>query len=1695
MQKINHYLLLLIFSTHLCSAQSVLFDDKNNYIKDLKILLGNTKNQNVIALGNDFETIVWSNTLIDDINKQKITEISKRLIEKKYTASSQFSLLIGSLIACVNNTEISHDILAHYLETLALTIEYQEASTLNSFLSISRLFFIKKTLFESYNNSCRITNGKYDFIYQGVIPVNTIDNQNSNSDAIPVEINQITFTETPQPTIEGPTIQFENIDLLLGSKYDSARVQKTNGSFLFSNLLFVGKGGKFDWAIVGKDVAEVFVDLKAYNFNVSNNIIAAENVEFNYPSKLQTKVIGLFEFKSLRRTVYDKASFPKFTSITNDVELKNLGKHIDYKGGFALAGKEFSSKCLDDKPASLYYNDGRNKFQTVSKNYNFKDSTITSDPTEVIIFVDNDTLRHPGVSFYIQTQNQFVKFQRDRGPFKNSMWQDTYHKMEFSIDIITWDLKSDSMNMDIYAAKSQIPAMFKSLNYFTNKEFTKIQAINSFHPLRVLFNYKKETKSDIMQVDEIVNKYKFLTSVVFKAALLDLKRHGFIAYDEVSGLVQLSTKANLYMQSFLGKSDFDGIYLPSLSPEEVNATLDTKDFVLKIRGVERFFISDSSNVFAVPSDKIVKIFYNREFLFNGRLVAGIFDIKGNNFRFNYKDFLVSMDQIDTIKFIVKDNDSKDKKEKAHYLDNNLVYASGTMYINLPENKSGKISHPEYPKFDATTGAFVYFNKKEILGGAYNRQVFFKIPPFKTDSVKGSDKSAVKFAGKFTSGGIFPEFDETLRIMGDNSLGFKHKAPQDGYELYGGKGKFFGSISLDHQGIRGNGEIKYLSSTFYSHDFVFYRDSVIAVGQQGKIKEQTINNVYYPEVKISDYEMKWVVKDDSLHLININHPFEIYKNQISLEGSLNLTPRGLFGSGMMEIKKVNVIASHYEFEKDIVIARHAVFNSKLPENPKPSLSVNNMHISFNLKESYADLSPEVKGLASMEFPMNQFKTSIENAKWEMNTKIVTMTADENDLNKSFFYSTNPEDDSLVFVGAKATYYMAKNLLYVTGVPYIKVFDTKIIPDSNAVTVYEAAELKPFKNAKLTIDTLNGYHHLDKGKIEIISRNKFIGSARYLFVNAGNDTMNINFEKFFKDFKLIRKDSVKYTSSEAVIKDDEVFFIAPKILYKGKAKLIAPNKLLAFDGKVKIDLKLKGLKTEWFPYQSDGSSDDVVIMLDKPKQKNAKSATAKNIPTSDSLNTEEIENEEDINSKLHSGLFYETGTNELYSTIVSTKRNDTDEELFSANGQLIFDNQQSIFKIGSSQKLRNESINGNLYTYNDTSSALTCEGKFKLMNSDLNFSITTIGEAKGSILKNNFAANMLLSLKLVMPAKALLIMAKKIKELTENGITSASDSATVIDENLTKSKIANLENDKAALSYDKNFIQDALYKPLFKYSSNLSEGICIDKINLNWSATHKSWHNRSQMKLSNILETNLNYSIKGHVEIKKSEQGDVFTMFLHPRSDIWYYIKYEPGRLSLLSSETDFMKAITEKSKGETGTPTVYTFVQSDFTEKQQFLNDFYKFYLGKVYNEAEEEKEFETKDDSQLESLPEPILNEIEPQKKDTIDFPKPKPEKLKKAKKKKSKSTDITLDEPLIESDQNNEQSTPKPLPNDTNIQHSKPILPNNGIKSDETKPIENVNDELENNSDLEKNIKSDKKNLKKKAKNKSIDDAVEEPK
>ena len=726
-----------------------------------------------------------------------------------------------------------------------------------------------------------------------------------------------------------------------------------------------------------------------------------------------------------------------------------------------------------------------------------------------------------------------------------------------------------------------------------------------FHPLIMVVGYARRTKQKTFYLEDMARDTKQNEKIVH-AAIKDLKDRGLIEYNEKTREVTVNEKSLHNVLSKGKQKDYDNLLIPSVEATLPNATFDMQKQEMKVRGIEKFYISKQLNVYIIPDNQELTLLSNRDFRFDGNLFSGNFEFKGRDFTFDYQSFLVDLQEIDSIRFYLTDEKGNRKR-----VDNSLVSASqdssftasndeqfqqtsGTLFINEPNNKSARKFNPAYPKFDAANGAVIYFDGREVLEGAYDKTVYFVVPPFAIDSLSDTDPASIGFEGTLYSG-IFPPIDETLRVMKDNSMGFQHKVPSAGYELYKGSGKYYNELSLDSRGLRGNGYIEFLTSTLESKDFVFYMDSATTVGTYAEIREGTLGPASFPQAYVEDYTLKWLPQKDSMYIINNNKPFTFYNQTASLDGAAILTRKGLLGDGTLFTRGSEAKSEEMAFEQSKFYARHAEFEIKSDDPKKPALAGDDVRLDFDLTKEKALISPEVEGVAAIDFPYAQFKTSITQAEWNLMDETVKMRKPADvPIESSYFYATREDLDSLAFNAEEAVYQIRLQQLDISGVPYIKVADAKVIPENNQVQVQANAKLHTFNNALLVLDTLNEYHHLFNGTIDIVNSHKFTGTATYQFVTAESDTFAIEMSGFRKEYRGVSKrDSAAYTIAEGNVDMEQNLTISPGMIYRGKVKMAAYKPALTLDGYVKLDFKTIPDYNTWIRYESDAEQQQIVF----------------------------------------------------------------------------------------------------------------------------------------------------------------------------------------------------------------------------------------------------------------------------------------------------------------------------------------------------------------------------------------------------------------------------------------------------------------------------------------------------------------------
>lgn len=1536
----------------------------------IRIVFENTRNVDATVVGSSFAT-AWGSLGVD---QQMLIQKQVRLLRRKKLPFKPVIInYFGALANAVTVESADASKINGYLRVAGMVIENEPSAKIQNFFQVSRTFFQYHAL--HYEKSFRLyaTDDSYTFDY--IVPAPAFDMNDTTSageeqantdtsdqstqpadDYSDTDPNQQSsdsiFAEAPlwmnpppQPVIEGPVLRFDRVTLGFATKYDSVQLKNTKGSLSLRNNIFVGDGGTFDWSSALLSPDSVNSMLSAYNFSVTKPEFKAEMVKLNYRGRTPGFIPGTFEFKSQPRKDSVPSTYPRFKSYQSSLAIEGLGdENVKYVGGFSLTGRKISSASAGNDYSRIeIFHNGEKKFTARSTDFQFTDSTITALRAKVNIVQGNDSITHVSVQMrylYGKDSTQRLVLVKEKGAMNHTPYSASFFNIDLSTDVIKWDMYADSLNMLTDGGRNTVPMIIESVDFYDPEDFRLMKGEGfSFHPLALVATYCLKYKvREFYSGDLSAYSKKDMRDI--KAAIQFLNEKGMITYDPKTDVVKVKEKAIVLYRAARGEMDYDNLKIHSVIDSSANATVNFSKGYMTVRGVGEFRVSDSLNVRIDPDSSIITILQNRDIKFDGTVRAGNFEISGKGFTLKYDSFYINLTSIDSINFYVNEKNAKGQSIRRK-LTNSMVGAdstaavagglnssqkSGTLFISRGNNKSGKRKIPNYPRLDASSGGAIYFDRHEVLGGVYDRSMFFVVPPFKLDSLNDADPASINFDGTFVSSGMFPSFREKLHSQPDKSLGFEHVIPKTGYQLYNGDGNMRGVLTLNNRGLRGTGKIEYLAATVYSPDFVFYPDSVITHGDRATIAKKQFGSVLFPQASLPDYEMKWYPKQDQMKLKNMGEPFNFYDSTAQMRGTLTISKEGVAGAGKLETRGTELISRTMTFTGNDFGARHARFKVKSDDPNKPLLSGTDIRLKFNLEENYADISPEVAGVAAIDFPFAQFKTSIPKMRWDLEDQKITMTKDPDvPLENSYFYTTRKDLDSLNFLAEKAEYDLKKQELKVSGIPYIIVADAKITPQNNEVLILENAKIGTLKNTTIILDTLNGYHRLTEGVVDIVSRKEFSGYATYQYVNFLKDTFAIKMTDFHlepiepegaatsKKAQRNQTGATQQTVATGSVAQQNNLVLGAGMFYKGDLVMYATRPALQLTGFVKLDIKkIKNYNT-WIHYTQSGDETDVHIDFDNA--------------------TTEAE------KKVSAGLHFGSTNNELYITFASDKRGDDDDDFFTPSGTLYYDTASREFKIENMEKAAGNALAGKVFAYKDETMQVRFEGPVKLFSGSKDFSITSTALGQGNMETNEIKMNSFLMVDSNVPIQAFDIMARQIVDVIKN---EGADEG-LGDQTELLYKIADIVGERMVKDFEQRSLQG--YVSLGTLAP-LAKPLVFSNVSLKWAPKQKAFYSEGTLGMSNIGRTDINGAFEGFMEIRKTEDGaPVFHVFIKASPDAWYYFGFEDNRLMVHSSNSDFNSVISKKSNAGKVKIGEVAFIPGSDDETLAFINRFRQQYYG------------------------------------------------------------------------------------------------------------------------------------------------------
>ncbi len=1427
----------------------------------------------------------WNAEKYSPAQKQMIYAVGNVMLKKKMRSFPDFYNYISSLNA-FKETHQPEEGLYEWFGILKKMGDNKNSRLMGQFLETSFHFFAEKSIYHSYSTRWKMVDPVYHFRYDSV-----------------------------------PVIDFSTSDLICYANDDSLLIFGTKGSYFPLTSQWFGIGGGVNWRRAGIDKNLVYANLATYEIQLKFSRFTADSVEFFHKKYFNYPVIGTYNDKILADVTEEKASYPRFFSYDKQIGIKDLFKNVDYLGGFALEGSKIIGSGDETYDAMLAFKkDGKEFARVSSRLYVIRPDRISSSLASISIYHEEDSIYHPGLQMKYNDLQKELTLSRDERLAYMSPWYDSWHQIEIYCETLSWKLNESRIDFGMMKGPVQEgKAIFESTNYYSQQRYERIQGIDDENPLNIIKRYCEQKNTRVFTLQDITQYMKKPMDQV-ESQLLALAYKGFLLYNINTKKATAKEKLLNYVQARNGKMDYDVIFFNSKVSGKSNGILGLDSFELRIQGVPSVFLSDSQQVHIYPSRAEVILTKGGDFLFSGKVEAGLFDMYGKNFSFSYHNFKLNLPDIDSMGFYVHSR-TKDPKTQQFPLVKIKTYLNdltGDLLIDDPGNKSGLKNFPQYPIFTSKREANVNWDKKNILKGVYKKQDFYySLLPFQFKSIGELPTDSLTFRGHLTSAGIFPDITQQLVVRPDYSLGIETTTDARGLPVYGDKGVFTSHIEMSDAGLRGNGKLVFLNSTSLSDNFIFFPDSMKAF-VKSFIATEVLAAIEYPAVKADSVQEFWLPQRDSLLISSIKKEMNMYNDQSRFAGQLALTPSGMTGEGTVKIRDAEMDSRRFKFNRRAFDANIANFRIKSYDLADLTISTRNYQTHFDFDMRRGEFKSNV-GISKVEFPVNKYTCSMDRFDWLIDNEEIALFNDRKQqkartdtlsLDKlidmeytgSEFISVHPAQDSLTFFAMKARYNLRQNIINAEEVTLIKVADAAIYPDSGKVRIMKDAVMLPLKRAGIIANTTSKFHHFYNADVSIASRKNYTANGYYDYVERGGNRQQIYFHG-------IKVDSSLTTIATGTITDSASFRLSPDFYFRGEIRLRSSDRLLTFDGGFRPITDCFQSLISWAAFKSMVDPQLVVLPLDQPLR--------------------------DMNvQKLNLGIYYSNADNRIFASFFKRKESFSDSVLVSAQGFIDYSPPQEAFRVMPPERRKDPNSTQNLLTLTTGNCVLHGEGKINLGMNPGPMKMETYGSMDYYVIPDSVSARGAIALDFPFSADALQKLSQQLIAINLPGLIFSTSPYNLAIRNILGNK-----------EFDKVKAEMEMTGKFRKFPQELIRTLFLADVKLKWDSVNKAWISYGTIGIGNVGNGQVNRYVNGTIEFSKKRNGDDFTVYLELTKDDWYFFNYRNNILQALSSNLEFNDLVTKTMQTKSEQKRVddlakgYRYTISTERKKRDFLRRF------------------------------------------------------------------------------------------------------------------------------------------------------------
>lgn len=1433
--------ILFIFALNIVNAQKLteFSTDSVKFIKELNQYFydnsANKKDAEDYVL--NFQKI-WKSPDFTREYRVAVYNISNLMLQRKLKPYPYFMSYLDAVVSALKSNQ-SNETFNNWQACIDKIFASKNLKSFGEYLEMSENLFSSNTFYKSPTYSYRSTQNNYKFDF----------------DSVP----KVTFTSFT----------------LVGSspRGDSITIDNVQGTYFPSKGRFIGKGGKLSWKRTGLG-DDVYADLVRVNIDCKTGGYTSDSATFYGKQYFDKPQKGKITDKIV--TENGEPTYPRFDSYSKRLVVSNIYPDVDYDGGFGMRGNKFVGSGNSQNPAKLVFKRNKVKFLEISaRTFSMTKERISAKPAGVKFFLEKDSIIHPGLSFVYQVEQKTVTLLRTEDGLEKSPYFNSFHKVDMYFEQLVWKIDQPKMDFNFLPNNTQGEAFFESQDFYTRGRLEAIKGQEQISPIQKMNEYYVNNGNSLtFTVVDFAKYIKYLAvdlrPIIFKMAIF-----GLISYEPETDIVTIKPRLFEYIKNNKHEKDYDVITVHSVFPNKNNATMNliNNSFDITVRGVENVLLSDTQKVFIFPKGQELILKKNRTIEFSGVVASGKFEFHGKDFLFDYDMFKVKMKTVDSCRiYVVANEPDVNGNYSFRKVQTVIENLNGELRIDAPKNKSGWGKAPTFPTFQSFKESYAFYDKRTIFKGVYNRDKFYyKLDPFTIDSLDNFRNEGLVFEGEFSSAGIFPTFREQLKLQKDYSLGFIRSTPQGGYPVYGGKANFENEIRLSNKGLRADGDLKYVTSTTKSKDFIFFPDSMNTLATSFDVKEQ-IDPIEFPQSHGDTVYVHWVPYKDLMQATDKARPFSTYNGKCTFKGRYNLNPDELRGNGTVDLVKADIQAVNILFKQHQFFSDTADFHLRAIEEEGLTFASDNVNTKMDLDKRVGEFVSNGKG-STVRFPKNQYIAYMDRFKWFMDTEEIQLGDEQKkldgnvenalDLEGPEFISVHPKQDSLRFIAPAAKYNLRKYIISCINVPFINVADARVFPDSGKVTLFKNAIMDTLKKSVILANTVTKYHTIRNVTANIFGKKSYLAKGQYQYLDENN-------KPYLIEFATIRPDTTGQTVSEGTISEESKFQFNDYFSFAGKVNLYASNPFLTYSGGTKIVHNCGKIGKAYLKFNGEINPKEILIPIP-------------NNPT-------------DIDGKsVGSAIIYSPDTNMVYSSFVSLRGGKKDIDVISADGFLGFNKEKGEYIITNREKFVEEALPGNYLSLNTFNCKVYAEGKMDL-GADLGqVKLNSFGIATHSTINDSASFNLMTTLDFFFDKGALKKMAKDV-EVYLNTLDPVDFGNTTFNKGI----IEIMGKDKG----DKIISDLNLYGNIKKIPDEFEKTFLLSNVEMKYDKTSRSFVSVGKIGLGAINKNEIYRQVPGNIQIKKQKGGDILNFYIELDPRTWYYFTFFKGVMSAVSSNAEF-----------------------------------------------------------------------------------------------------------------------------------------------------------------------------------------------